>query len=220
MSDYFSGISSLAQFGLASALLSTLAFLPYIKDTYLRRTQPQRASWLIWSVLGSIAFFSQLHEGATQSLWFAGVQVSGTITVFLMSIMLGRGRFLDRGDGLVLALAAFGLLAWYLTDRAAYALAMTITISLLGGIATVAKAWRSPHSETLSTWVLSFFGSGCAVLAVGGTNWILLAYPLYLLTLNGAITAAILLGRARGPAPDLVLCRHRVNDRAIVTPGP
>lgn len=44
MTEDFFGLSSLAQFGLISALLSTFAFLPYIRDTYLRRTQPQRAS--------------------------------------------------------------------------------------------------------------------------------------------------------------------------------
>ena len=70
-------------FGIASGALSTFAYIPYIIDTVARRTQPQRASWLIWSVLGSIALISQIYEGATSSLWFAGVQVSGTIIVFL-----------------------------------------------------------------------------------------------------------------------------------------
>ena len=195
MQDYF--YSPLALFGLVSASLSTIAYLPYIRDTLLRRTRPQRASWLIWSVLGSIAFFSQLYEGATDSLWFAGVQVSGTITVFLLSIWLGVGGFLNRHDLVVLAIAAGGLVAWYLTSTAVYALAITISISLLGGMVTIRKAYLSPKSETLSTWGCSCVASAFAILAVGRFDPIILAYPVYLFILNGAIVLAVLLGKRR-----------------------
>jgi hypothetical protein len=197
MTDLLTTLSPLALFGLASALLSTLAYLPYIIDTVRGRTRPQRASWLIWSVLGSIAFFSQLYEGAAASLWFAGVQVSGTITVFLLSIFVGAGVFLKRKDYIVLLLACVGLVLWYFTENAAYALAITITISLLGGVVTIEKAYRDPQSETIATWALSFVASLCAIVAVGKLDWVLLAYPVYLFALNGAILGAMLLGRAR-----------------------
>ncbi len=193
MTDIY--FSPLAFLGLISASLSTIAYLPYIRDTMLKRTQPQRASWLIWSILGSIAFFSQLHEGATDSLWFAGAQVSGTITVFLLSIRFGVGGLLNRQDVIVLLFAAGGLVAWYMTSTAVYALAITITISLLGGSVTIRKAYLNPESETLSTWGVSFIASVFAILAVGRVDPVILAYPLYLMTLNGAIVMAILLGQ-------------------------
>jgi hypothetical protein len=41
--------------GIASALLATYAFVPYVRDVLARRTEPQNACWLIWSVLSSIA---------------------------------------------------------------------------------------------------------------------------------------------------------------------
>ncbi|MEM6624417.1 MAG: hypothetical protein AAF674_19510 [Pseudomonadota bacterium] len=187
--------------GVASGVLSTLAYMPYILDTLARRTRPQRASWLIWSVLGAIAFFSQVYEGATASLWFAGVQVSGTIVVFTLSIFVGRGHFLSRVDALVLVAAGVGLVLWYHTDTAVYALAITIAISLLGGAVTIAKAYRDPDSETMSTWLISFVAALAAIAAVGKLDWVILAYPLYLLVLNAGIVGAMLLGRAaRRPA--------------------
>jgi hypothetical protein len=195
--DYLSSAEMLMLFGIASGVLSTFAYIPYIIDTAARRTQPQRASWLIWSVLGSIAFFSQVFEGASSSLWFAGVQVSGTIIVFVLSIRVGLGRYLSRSDHAILGAASIGLLLWYLTDNAAYALAITISISLLGGVATVVKAYNDPDSETLITWVVSFVASLCAVLSVGRLDFTLLAYPLYLFTLYLAFIVAIVLGRVR-----------------------
>lgn len=188
---------ALLTFGIASGVLSTFAYIPYIIDTIAGRTQPQRASWLIWSVLGSIALVSQIYEGATVSLWFAGVQVTGTVIVFALSIRAGSGVFLSKTDNFILVAAGIGLVLWYFTETAAYALAITISISLLGGVATVTKAWRDPDSETLITWVVSLIASVCAVLSVGKFDLIILAYPLYLLTLYCAFVIAILLGRVR-----------------------
>ena len=200
MIEEMTGLGPMAFCGLMSAVLSTFAYLPYIRDTLLRRTQPQRASWLIWSMLSVIAFWSQMYEGATDSLWFAGVQSGGTVIVFVLSIWLGVGGFLNRRDCAVLLLAAGGLVAWYFTETAVYALAITVSISLLGGMVTVAKAYWNPESETLSTWTWCFVASIFAILAVGKVDWVILAYPLYLFTLNGAIVVATLLGRMRKPA--------------------
>ena len=187
-------------FGIASGVLSIFAFVPYILDTIARRTEPQRASWLIWAVLGSIAFMSQVFEGATSSLWFAGVQVASTIIILVLSIWVGTGKFLGKSDYMILVAASIGLLLWYFTDNAAYALAITISISLLGGMATIVKAYRDPESETLITWVVSLVASVCAILSVGVVDPTLLAYPLYLFTLYLGFIVAIVLGRARDKA--------------------
>ena len=196
--DTLLGLGPEALFGLMSAVLSTFAFLPYILDTLRGRTQPQRASWLIWSLLGSIAFVSQVFEGASHSLWFAGIQVSGTIVIFLLSIARGVGGFVQAKDRLVLLAAAAGLGIWYLTDTPAYALGISVTISMLGGLVTICKAFKSPDSETMTTWAVSFVAAICAILAVGQLDWVLLAYPVYLLILNGGIVLAIVAGRLHG----------------------
>ncbi len=193
----FQGGDALRTAGIISALLSCFAFLPYIRDTLTGQTQPQRACWLIWSLLGSIALGSQIYEGASASLWFAAIQVGGTIVVFLLSIARGSGHFLKPGDGYVLAAAAVGMGLWMITETAVYALAITITISMLGGAVTIRKAYLAPRSETMSMWVCSCIAATFAVLSVGTLNWVLLAYPIYLLCLNGGIVVAIIMGRTR-----------------------
>ncbi len=184
-------------FGIASALLSTIAFAPYIRDTFTRRTKPVRSSWLIWSVLSAIAFASQFHEGATASLWYAGVQAGGTIFVFVLSLFLGMGRFLSSEDVIVLLIAGFALIIWYFTSNAAYALTISIGISLLGGSVTIRKAYLDPARETMFMWAASLVASLLAIGSVGAFDPVLLAYPVYLLVLNAGIVFAIILGRAR-----------------------
>ena len=43
-----------ALMGVLAGVLSTCAFIPYIRDTLAGRTHPLRSSWLIWSVLVTI----------------------------------------------------------------------------------------------------------------------------------------------------------------------
>lgn len=183
--------------GLLAGVLSVFAYAPYIRDTLTGRTRPERASWLIWAVLGSIGLASQIHEGAGASVWLSVVQVSGTVLVAALAIRRGVGGWTTPSGQQTLALAALGVALWIVTDSAVYALGIAITVNLLGGWATVAKAYGAPDSETLSTWALSVAAALCAIAAIGSWDPILLAYPVYLLIINGAIVAAVLLGRAR-----------------------
>ena len=180
-------------FGLAAGVLSVLAFAPYVIDTIRGRTQPLRVSWLVWSVLAAIAFVSQLARGADASLWFAGSQTVATIVIFALSIRFGTGTYLRGQDGYILGAAALGLIAWAMTSEPAYALLLSIGVNLLGGIATVQKAFDAPETETFSTWVLGLIAALCAIGAVGRLDWVLLAYPVYLATLYVAIIGAMLL---------------------------
>lgn len=212
MQDFLSqDADTLRLFGVTSAIISVYAFLPYIRDTLAGRTCPQRASWLIWSVLGAIALGSQIYEGASASLWFASIQVGGTVSVFVLSIWRGTGTFVNSADACVLFAAAIGLLAWALTDTAVYALAITITISLMGGAMTVAKAYHAPGTETLTMWLSSLFAAALAMAAVGTWDWVLLAYPLYLFTLNGAIVVAMSMGQTRKAPVPVFYRRHTKN---------
>lgn len=181
--------------GLLAGALSLMAFAPYIRDTLRGRSKPLRSSWLIWSVLASVAFVSQAAEGASASLWFAAAQTSGTLAVALLSVRRGAGVYLTGRDGAALVAAALGLGLWALTSSAVWALGITIAISVLAGAMTVCKSFRAPQTETMSTWGLSFAASCLALASAGSAAPVILAYPAYLFVLNASIMLALFLGR-------------------------
>ena len=82
--------------GLLSGFLSIIMYIPYLRDIFHHTTKPERASWLIWSVLGGIAFFSQFAKGATNSLWLTGAQTLGVFVVFILSLRYGVGGLVKR----------------------------------------------------------------------------------------------------------------------------
>jgi len=193
-------MSTLQIFGYLAALLSIFAVLPYIRDILKGKTKPERASWFIWTVLGSIAFFSQLAKGATNSLWMVGVSTLCVLIVSILSIKFGSGGFVKR-DKISLVIAAIGILLWFFTKEAAIALYITIFIDLIGSFLTVVKSYEDPESETISTWIIACISGIFAALSVGEWSFILLVYPLYIFLANFSVVVAILLGKARKQYP-------------------
>ncbi len=186
----------LQMFGLISGFLSALCYIPYAKDTLSGTTQPERASWFIWTVLGSIAFFSQLAKGATASLWLTGVQAIGVTIIFLLSLKYGVGGLVKK-DMFALAAAALGVVLWWLTREAAIALLIIIFVDTIGTVLTVMKAYQYPASETWSTWLLAGISGLFAALAVGEMNVILLIYPVYICLINISVLTAIYFGKQK-----------------------
>ncbi len=182
--------------GLIAGVLSVITYVPYLRDIFRLKTKPERATWFIWAVLSGIAFFSQMAKGATDSLWLVGVQTLGVIVVFVLSIRYGVGGFVRR-DMIALGAAGLGLVLWFYTSEAAYALLIAIAIDAIGASLTVLKAYRDPESETLSTWVLSGTAGIFATFAVGSFDYILLAFPVYVIIINYAVALAMVLGRRR-----------------------
>jgi hypothetical protein len=189
-------MSMFAAIGILAGILSILMYIPYIKDTVKGVTHPHRASWLIWSCLGLIAFFSQLAKGATDSLWMTAAQTLGTAVVFLLSLKLGVGGF-SRRDKISLLTAALGLIVWFFTNEAAFALFITIAVDAIGAGLTAIKAYEMPESETLITWILSAISGILGTIAVGHINPILMAYPFYVFLANCWVITSIFLGKKR-----------------------
>lgn len=182
--------------GILGGIFATIGIFPYVRDIIWGKTRPERATWLIWVVLGCIAFASQLAKGATDSLWMTGLETLGQLVVLIFAFKYGVGG-LKKSDYIALCIAGFGLILWYFTKEAAIALYIIIAIDFVGSLLTIQKSYLQPETETLSIWVLSFIGGFLTILSVGKLDVILLSYPFFIFTMNGIVALAILLGRRR-----------------------
>lgn len=176
-----------------------LSFVPYVRDIFKGKTKPERISWLIWTILGLVALFAQLAKGGTFSTIFTAAQAAGDLFIFILGIKYGIGGLLKR-DILALIGAAIGLILWYLTKEAAAALFIVIFVDALGVALTIIKSYEQPKTETVSSWVLTFIAGAFACFAVGSLNFILLAFPFYIVLAGLGILTAIKLGirKSRG----------------------
>lgn len=181
------------------AALAVVLFLaaapPYILDTVRGKTKPERATWFIWSVLGIIAFVSQVGLGAQWSLVFAGLDALGSVITFSLSLKFGVGGWtlLDR---VALTIAAVGVVISLIAHEPVIALLGVILADVSGTILTIRKTFLAPNTETTISWLLVGTGALSGVLAVGKLDWALILYPAYLMVANYCIPITQITSRA------------------------
>lgn len=188
--------SLLPVIGISSGIISLSAYPPYIRDMFKGTTRPERASWLIWTVLAIIALSSQIASHARWSLPMVIAQTIGVTAVFFLSLKFGYGG-LKKRDIISLVVAGLGLIGWAVTNKPVIALICVVVVDAAGAWLTTYKAYKKPSSETLITWKLDSISNFLGLLAVGSLNSSLLLYPAYLLLANGSVVVAIYAGHKR-----------------------
>lgn len=174
-----------------------MQYVPYIANVLRGRTQPERAGWFIWFVLGIVMFASQLAKGGNQSLWIILVHIVGNGLIFLLSFKFGAGGGFARRDYITLVVALLGIVLWVVTKEPTLALLISIAVDALGAALITIKAYRRPYEETLSTWVLGACAGFCSILAVQNPASILIIYPIYAALNSAIIVVVVVMGKQR-----------------------
>jgi len=180
--------------GVLAGVLAIADTIPYVRDLVRRRTRPHRGTWLIWSVLAVVAFFSQRAGEASWSLIMVGAQAAVTTLVFLLAIARGEGG-VSREERLLTALAGGGVIGWLVAGAPVVATVCVVVADLIGIALMVPKTYRDPGSETLATFALAALGGALATAAVGALDPALLLYPAYYAVGNAAIALLIVTRR-------------------------
>lgn len=194
----------LAGFGLVAGAMAVVDTFPYIRDTLRGNTRPHRGTWLIWSVLAAVAFFSQLADGASWSLGMVGGQSIVTLAVFALSLHFGVGA--GRNEVGLMIIALVGVAGWFVISAPIVATISVVLADLIGLLLMLPKTYRDPYSETLVTFALSSVGGVLGALAVGSWDPALLVYPMYFAAMNLFVAALLairreMLGDAARPVP-------------------
>ena len=181
---------------LISGIAALTAYIPYIISIVRGQTRPERMSWFIWTVLGIIAFVSQLAEGARSSLWLVGVLTLGGLTIFLLSIRYGMGGILRR-DLIALIFTIAGLGVWYLFGNPIIGLATVIAVGSASAFLTGLKAYQHPGTEAKITWLLASTAALLTIISLDYFTLSIVVYPTYIFLTNFGILLAAVLGQRK-----------------------
>lgn len=175
-------------FGIAAGITAIGAYMPYISSIIKGRTRPNRASWLIWAVLGIIICASYWSVGARNTFWFT--LPTGMIITALLSIKYGVGGW-TTFDRMCLLGAGIGLLLWWLSGIPFTALIIGILIDIIGYLPTMRKIWHDQESEDRLAWVMFFSASVLNVLALEIWTFEIAILPAYVVIFNGIVLALL-----------------------------
>lgn len=177
--------------GWAAGILALASFVPYILAILRGETTPNRATWLIWTVVGIMLGLSYHASGAAHTVWFAVSYVVGPFIVLILSIKRGEGGWtkLDRSCLLTAGASAF---LWWLSGSALFALCMNLVADAMGALPTVLKAYHRPESENRTAWTIGFIATVINLRAVEDWgSFSIAAYPVYMFLAVGAIAALL-----------------------------
>jgi hypothetical protein len=186
-----------------AALVALAGFVPYVLSIVRRQTVPQRATWIIWTVVGAVLCASYYADGARDTIWVPIGYVIGPLVTALLALRYGVGGW-TRSDRACLAASGASLLLWLASGSATIALLANIAVDASGALPTIAKTYRDPRSESGLAWSIFLVADSLNLLALG--SWTLEAalYPVYLFGVALAMVALIgrgnlaLVGHARG----------------------
>jgi hypothetical protein len=181
-------------FAILSAVIVLFGAPFYFFDILKSKTKPQRTTWFIWTVQGTVALITQAQLGAHWSLLFAGLNAAGNVVVWLLSLKYGVGGW-QRIDVAALIIAAIGVVVSVFFRAPLIALAGVILADFAGTVPTLHKTYLDPSSETTITWFALGVSSLLAIFSVGHYTFALLLYPLYYTVANFAIIVAQVMGK-------------------------
>ena len=186
------------RFVILGALLSFGAVTMYVRDTIRGDTQPNRVTWLLWSLAPMLAFAAELnaHVGLPALMTFS--VGFNPLLVLLASFVNPRASWrVGAFDYVCGALSVAGTVAWILTRNPDVALAAAIVADALAALPTVRKAVTSPASESRLIYVGGIVNATIALLVVRQLDAANVAFPAYILLINLTVTVILARGASR-----------------------
>lgn len=176
-----------ALIGAVAGGFALLGFVPYLVTMVRGKTRPNRASWWIWTVIGTLLAGSYYATGARDSLWVPLSYVVGPLLTALLALKYGEGGW-TRLDRACFAGAGGSLLLWVVSGSPLAALLVNILIDIFGAMPTIRKSYTDPESEDRLSWGLFLVGDALNLFAIRPWSLETAIYPLYLFGLAGLIT--------------------------------
>lgn len=150
---------------LLAGAVALVAYIPYLRDTLSGKTRPNRASWWIYTIVGTIGTGSTYLAGARWTLLAPAVYAVASLAVALLAIRRGEGGWsvLDR---CCLGTAALSVAVWLISGDPLLAVMMNSAADLAGSVPTMRKAWIDPARENRWAWLLYLVANSLTLLAV------------------------------------------------------
>ena len=178
--------------GLLASILTAESSIPYAIGILTGNVKPNRATWIVLSIVNSLTLATIYCGGIRGSaLFFPISYLVGSSTILLLSLRYGSSAW-NRRDLYCLSSAFLIGICWQTFHCSAeVALALCLLVNLFGLYPTFIKAFRNPQTESRFAWNMSLAGSLTNLLVISHVSFMALAQPLFMLIANGILAYAV-----------------------------
>lgn len=181
--------------GRVAGIVSLAAFVPYILGILRGKTTPNRATWLIWTVVSFMLGTSYYASGANHTIWVPVIYAVSSLVIAIFSIKYGKDGW-ARLDKYCLFIAGISMILWWMFSSPLIALIINLFIDFIGALPTIRKAYHEPESEDRTAWTLLFIGNTANMFAVEDWTFRIAVYPIYMFIVNGLIITLLFVRRS------------------------
>lgn len=185
----------------AVATILTVGFYyPYIKDIVRGKTQPHLYSWLIWLITQGTALAGMWYGGGGFGVVNVLIGWCIVFAVFMLSFWYGT-RNVTSGDMVVLIMALFTIVIWWMLHAPVLAVLLAASIYMLGYVPTYRKSYDDPWSETYLYWVGMMVSEFLLLFSLRQYNVLTTSYVIVVCVANTAMVFLLAIRRKHIPKP-------------------
>lgn len=164
--------------GIIAGIIAFSAYIIYYYAILKGETKPSRATWWIWTVVGTIIGLSYFFSGATYTIWVPLGEALGPLGVAILSVKYGVGGWTPFDRWCILG-ASISLAIWFASGSALLALLSSLCIDLSAALPTIKKIRKDPSTEDKFAWSLTSLANFMNMGAVNTITFAVLIYPIY-----------------------------------------
>jgi hypothetical protein len=202
--------------GLLAGLTGLAGYIPYLRDSWRRTSDPDPAAWLIWTVEYSVLLSVQAAQHPPwAALSLAALQLAGTAAVLAVLAARGGWRF-GAGRWALLGGAVAVMAGWPFAHAPGTAMCLVLAVEGTAMILVMIGAYRHPASETPLTWQ-AFILAGLFDLPALGSDAarLLYVYPAFFVVMGAGVLIAAALGARAVPMPAALVERARIQQALV-----
>ena len=181
---------------IVALLLATLAYSPYFRDIFNGKTKPHAFTWLIWCVMNTVAFFSQVSDGGGVGTWVLAFSAVVNFCIFSLSVYKGDTH-INTVDWFCLMGAFMGVALFTFNQDPPMSLIIISSVDIIGFIPTVRKSIINPFQETASTFAITSLKYIFLLSALENYTFVTVIYPAVVGTMNSLFVILLLTQRSK-----------------------
>ena len=166
----------------------------YIKDIVWGKTKPHIYTWIIWFITQSIGVLWMWQWGGGIWVRWPAVGLLGLGIVIFLSIKYGT-KDITTLDTSLLIWWLVAVWVYYLTNNPLRSLTIVSMVDIIWYMPSMRKTRKTPHSETLISWIGYCIANMCVILALAEYNINTLLYIGSILCCNTIMITIIILRR-------------------------
>jgi hypothetical protein len=187
--------------GCLTVALSVCGLGHFIFDAIWGQSRPHIYSWMIWTIVNSIAWYNQWTHNAGPGAW------STLVMTVLSGIIFGIALYqyftaqnehqLTTIDQWCLGGAIVSIVFLIVFKAGPISIIAATATDVFAFAPTLKKVWHHPRSEPASNYTLNTIRQSIVLSAIGSYNFVTVIFPVTLIFFNGLTVATILFRRKK-----------------------